>query len=227
MSKYDDFKLFVNSRDSKEFAKQFIEYAFKAVTGDFESLTQLIQLIKDSPAFYKNAVFVEKMLMFLDGVCLNEEDYKDLAETIANGNQEENAQRILDCLDSLETESKVKYLINATRSNIKFHRGMDGLDRNEYFRMIHILKNILLEDIEFLKDKLKLGEVDVNESCLALNNLGLMHVSVIGNETKYAFTSLAYKFYDEVIVYDDETFPRIPQPDVLPREFQIENVVEF
>jgi len=228
MSSFENFKTFVSSRASSEISKKFMEYAFKAVTGDMESLVQLLQLIKDSPSFYKNVVFTENLLMFLDGVCLNEEDYKGLAETIANGNQEENARRILDCIDSVETKSKVKYLVNATRSTIKWHRGLGGLSKNEYFRMIYILKNILLEDIEFIIEKLKMKELITCESCVALYNLGLMYYTTIEDNTMYAFSSLAYRFYEEVIKYDDENLPKILTPKEFPEEFQLpSNVVYF
>jgi len=154
--------------------------------------------------------------------------YKGLAETIANGNQEENARRILDCIDSVETKSKVKYLVNATRSTIKWHRGLGGLSKNEYFRMIYILKNILLEDIEFIIEKLKMKELITCESCVALYNLGLMYYTTIEDNTMYAFSSLAYRFYEEVIKYDDENLPKILTPKEFPEEFQLpSNVVYF
>ncbi|WP_418419667.1 hypothetical protein [Blautia sp.] len=228
MSKYVDFIKVLKSNDSKEYMKDFSECAVKTIQGDAESFKQLIEMFLNAPAFYKNISFIEKLQSFLRGTCTDESYYKDLAEIIAEGNQTANAERILDCLDALETEEKVIYVINATRSCIRFHRGMTGINQSQYFRILYIIKNILLEDIEFLTEKLKLGEVLDSDSCVALENLGLMYITTSDKEVKYAFSKLAYTFYDEVIRGDNEVLSKVEEPSEFPMKMDMgTKIVEF
>lgn len=163
------------------------------------------------------------------GTCSDEEHYKALAETISEGNQKANAERILECLDALETETKVVYVINATRSYIRQHRGLRGITKELYFRILYIIKNILIEDIEFLIKNLKLNEVTDSDSCVALSNLGLMYITTSSSKkVKYAFNSLAYIFYDEIIKAESEDFPVIKRLEKFPTKMDMGmEVVEF
>lgn len=228
MGTKEEIQRVIGSKEFKEYGKEFLEYAIKAACGDLEAMANLIGLVVSGPAFYKNVSFVQKLNAFLQGVGFDDDDLKGLAEAMANGSQNDNAERVLDCIDSIETSSKVTYITNATRSHIKFNRGFGGLNKSEYYRMLYIIKNILIDDIEFICANLKNKEMVDSISCVALANLGLMYVSTTGDGVKYAFSPLAYKFYEEVVVYDDESYPGVQMPDELPEKFQTgPNFIEF
>lgn len=228
MSKFEDFMGVLQENAIQEETCDLATCATKAIAGDAESFMQLSKKLLNAPAFYKNVAFIRKLTLFFRGTCTDEDNYKKLAEIIANGDQVTNAERILDCLDAIETEIKVKYVINATRSYIRAYRGMRGLEKSLYFRMLYVIKNILLEDIDFLVSKIKLSEVSNSDSCVALESLGLMYITTSDEEVKYAFSRLAYIFYDEVIRGDDEIIPKIEMPSNFPRKMDMRiSVKEF
>lgn len=228
MSVFLDFMKVLKTNGSKEYMIECSKYAIKTIQGDAESLEQLIKMLSNAPAFYKNNMFIMKLQNFLLGTCTEESYYRDLSDIIADGDQTANAERILDCLDALETERKVTYVVNATRSWIRFHRGMAGINKGQYFRVLYIIKNILLEDIEFLTDKIKLGEVSDSDSCVALESLGLMYITTSDKEVKYAFSPLAYIFYEEVIRGDDEELSKVEEPSEFPMKMDMgTKIVEF
>ena len=221
MSTFNDLYMFLSTDDVKNNGKYVMELSAKALLGDLESLKELCELMLQAPAFYKNVMFTEKLKAVLRGVCRCEEDIIYLAETLANGNEQENTERILECIDSLDTMSKVAYVVNATRSYIRYQRGFRGLNKTEYYRCLHIIKNILIEDIEFLANKLHLKEVQDSDSCVALDNLGLMYITTSDESVSYAFSRLAYKFYEEVIAGDNEKLKKIPMPDNMPQKMDL------
>lgn len=79
-----------------------------------------------------------------------------------------------------------------------------------------------------MTDKIKLGEVSDSDSCVALESLGLMYITTSDKEVKYAFSPLAYIFYEEVIRGDDEELSKVEEPSEFPMKMDMgTKIVEF
>lgn len=97
--------------------------------------------------FYLRTDFWRKFSLFLDGVYLSEEERRDLRVKITeNGTKGENAFRLIEYIDRVETQKKIQYLVNATRCLLA-----DFIDIATYFRICHAATYTLDEDLQFLK----------------------------------------------------------------------------
>ena len=106
------------------------------------------KVLYKGPAFIRDLTFVSKFEAFLMGLDLDEEEMLQLAAKFAeDGNKNDNAVRLVSCLERVDTLKKINCLVNATRCLLASFISMD-----EYFRICQAIDNTLLEDLMFLRE---------------------------------------------------------------------------
>lgn len=166
-----------------------LEDVIRAVLGDKISFAKVVAALMTLP----ERMFWAKMEMFLKGVYPSEEDCGRLcAKFDKMGKKEENAFRLVEIINRVESKQKIRYLIRAT------HCLMDGsIDCPVYFRICHVIMYALDEDLAFLKEYIREKDLLYSSYVQGLLTAGLMHQSVIGSDgvQKYSFVPLAWEVY--------------------------------
>ena len=193
MNFIDDAKKLISNKEVKGKSKNLIEDLLNAILGNPISAAKVLLTVIESPYFIREKLFLVKLERFLNGIYQQESDIEKLKYQLAlKEDKQENAKRILYCIDKVETDKKVDYLINVTRTLIN-----DIIDLSTYFRICNVVVNTLDEDLKFLAEHIK--ETDINYS-LEVNGLlrsGLINPN-LANEG-YSFNSLA-KFVDKYAI---------------------------
>ena len=116
MKYIDQIKNLVARGEVREASKNLLGDTLAALLGDPISAGKIIIALAGSPFFIRDQIFWTKIELFLNGVYLEEDDCATLrAKLTENGEKQENVQRLVECIDRAETQSKIMYLINATR----------------------------------------------------------------------------------------------------------------
>lgn len=186
----------------------FLSDAISGLLGDPVSVGKIIFTLAKSPFFVRDRIFWAKYECFLSGVYASDEDRTAFcAKLNEEGKGQENAVRILDCVDHVDTEQKVKYIINASRSV-----SANFISLTDYFRICNAIKSNIQEDLQFLSDNIGEKDLDYSQSVQSLLSTGLMYQSVMdGNGgQKYSFTPLADMVDRFAVSFDDVN--RYPNP---------------
>ena len=208
MNFIDNVKALVLQKDVKEKSKDLIEDTACAILGDPVSAAKVMITLLESPLFLREQLFWAKMESFLAGVYLSEEDCGKLAAKLAeDGMKNDNALRLIECIDRAETKQKVQYLINATRCLLA-----GFIDRPSFFRLCHAISQTLEEDLLFLREHIEEDDILYSSYVQGLVTAGLMYQSVLdGNgEQKYSFTPIAKQLDRYAVSYND--VDRYPNP---------------
>ena len=196
----------VNDKEFKQTTEDALEDLANALLGNPVSAAKFLYIILESPLMIREKIFWNKFAMFLDGVYLDDDDKAKMAAKFAEDcHKEENAERMINYIDRAENKQKIQFLINATRCLLA-----DSVKLPSYFRICHTVTNTLYEDLLFLQKNIFKKDLDYNESVQGLFTGGLMYQSVIGEETKYSFTGLAYDLDKFALSYDN--LGRYPNP---------------
>lgn len=209
----------------------FLEDIVNAILGNPIAIGKIIFTLAKSPFFMREKIFWNKLQLFLNGVYLDDKDCEKLrARLMENEENKDNVLRLVDCIDNIQTQRKMNYLINATRCLLS-----EFIDRATYFRICHIITHTLDEDLLFLRKNIKGTDFLYSSNVQGLLVSGLMFQSVFdaNDEQKYSFTPLAQIIDQYSISYDDvERYPNPLQPCPItpnpqPQIFDAENVTEF
>lgn len=181
----------------------------EAVQGNPLSIGKIILTLTKSPFLIREKLFWSKLERYLNGVYISEEDRAKLrAKLVENGSCDENAKRLIECIDRAETIQKIQYLINATRCFLT-----DFIDRTTFFRICRAITGTMDEDLLFLRDHISESNFESNSNVQGLFVSGLVTFSVIGGEqTLYSFTPIASLVDQYAISYDN--IGRYPDPNV-------------
>lgn len=171
-----------------EIKKQIIELIFIAIDGKSLSpsiVKNLAMEIAKMPIKIKDAIFWNKFYLFLSGVNEiqnnNSKAIRLSDKLFGNENKkQENGMRLLSYIDKAESEEKVQYMINATRSLL-----LNLICLEDYFRIIRAIVETLNEDIVYFS---KIAEstdiIKGNINILALSRSGLViQAGIDGNES--------------------------------------------
>lgn len=199
-SRLDDIKLLLQSDGAREEGKELFENLISSVLGDPIAVEKVIKTITNMPMFINETIFYENFRLFLSESFSCEEELRVFSQKLdEDGNKRENAKRIIKIIDSIESEKKTRYVINLTRSCIA-----GFLSVKDYFRLCTVVKNTILEDLDFLSQKIKEKDLELTPETLNLSNQGLMYMSVIGTPSEYSFLELAEMLDKFGISYGDE-----------------------
>lgn len=193
-----DWKFLVKSGQLRAEIKSIMVDLIKAAPGDLVALVDAMKKTINLP----NQMFWAKMEMFLKGIHVNDETSEDLCTRLAEmGKKEEYAFRLVEIIDRVESEQKIRYLIRATLCFMK--RYIDG---PTYFRICHAIQHTLEEDLSFLKEHMGEENLLYSSYVQGLLTAGLMHQSVIApdDEQRYSFVPFATEVYRYALIDDAE-----------------------
>lgn len=179
----------ISSDESKEYFKNLMDDIISALLGDRAAFAKAMLTFAKTPFLIREQLFWAKLSAFINGVYLSDTDKNKLCAKITeNGTKRDNPRRLLELIDRAETQQKVQYLINVTRSLLT-----DSIDLPNYFRICHAITHTLEEDLDFLKENIDKSDLPYNVCVQGLLTNGLMYQSVIdGNgDQKYSFTIIA------------------------------------
>lgn len=129
----------------------FLGDIVSATLGDAGAATKVSLNFATMPFALKEMIFWGKFERFLLGTFKDEDDRLKMAAKFAEtGNRDENAYRLVQCIDRVDSMQKVDYLVNATRSVLAGY-----IDLPMYFRICQAVTNALLEDLHFLRDNIR------------------------------------------------------------------------
>lgn len=201
-----EIKNIVDSGNSKD----VIDTAIGILKQDPSAIAKLIPMVKNTPLQIRENIYLNKFIKFVQGV---EDIQENLQESVKlseklfsdeeNGN--DNAIRILNCIEKIDSEKKVDYMISATRSFL-----LNMIDVEEYFRILKVITETLYEDLLFLKENIiKTDKLKGNRNVLALSNAGLAIQCVIDSnvdieEQFYNITKLGMSVDKYAISIDDD-----------------------
>lgn len=95
--------------------------------------------------------------------------------------------RLIECIDRVQTQQKIQYLINATKCFIN-----GEIDRETYFRICNLITYTLEEDLDFLRKNVDMVDLSYGMAVQGLLISGLMYQSAVGEEgSKYSVTPIA------------------------------------
>lgn len=205
--------------DKLSAASDFLGDIVLATLGDAGAAMKVGMDFAKLPFALKEMIFWKKFEHFLLGTFRNSDDRLKMAAKFAEtGNKDENAYRLVQCIDRVDSMQKVDYLVNATRSVLA-----GFIDLPMFFRICQAVTNALLEDLHFLRDNIRAVndgrgafETDVNLaysfSVQGLQLVGLTDMNYVGRDgvLQYGFTDLA-EYVDRFSVSFGDV-NRYPQP---------------
>lgn len=175
--------------DNKTHMRNFVENAINALLGNPIAFTKTLEAVAKSPFFIREQMFWTKLAMFLDGIYLSDNDCVKLRAKLAeDGNEQENAERLIILIDRVETKLKIQYFVNVTLSLIE-----ERITLSNYFRICHGIAYTLQEDLLFMTEHIQEDAMPMNIHVHGLMSSGLMYHSSIPALVKYySFTEAAH-----------------------------------
>lgn len=167
--------------------------------GDPSSACKVLHTLYKMPEFAREHFFWSKMELLLSGVCIEGKSLADLKNQFENnGRSDTHAERLLSCIDKVESHSKISYLINITNALLA-----GAMELPLYFRLCHVISNGLEEDCCFIEAHITEKKIKNSMEVQGLTLLGLMFMSL--NEGPkggmfYSFTPLGYYFHHFAIL---------------------------
>lgn len=228
MNIIDDAKMIISDPSFREGTLDLLADSLDALSGLPIPVARIMFSATRSLLTLKDQIFWLKYEKFLSGVFTSDDEKAKFAKELAsNGDKNENAIRLLSCIEKTDTQRKIQYLINASRC---LTAGFIALE--EYFRICHVVTQCVAEDLQFLADHISEKDFDYSVFVQGLLSAGLMRQTNydFGNsgEQRYGFTPLAYTVDQYSVSYDN--IVRYPNPTkVAPPEIPAlsSNVTEF
>lgn len=165
----------INELNIKDNCAELVDNAIGMLMLDPIAAKNLIIQIAKSPIVIRDAIYWNKLYMFVTGINKIQEDLKSgvkLSNKLFDNpkNREQNGMRLLGYLDKADSKQKINYYINATRSLL-----MGNIDNTEYFRIMKAVSETLNEDLEYLSEIVEnTSTVRGNMQLLALERSGLV-----------------------------------------------------
>ena len=136
------------------------------VVGVTGAAIDIIFFAKDIPTI----LFTKKLSRFLNGVVEipvdRRQKYADKFQKYAHTDME----RILNTINSTEDEEKCRLYANAFRLLID-----ERIDRAQFFRLVHAINAVIMEDIEYLRKQNDDPNCEWSPSMLSLNAVSLVN----------------------------------------------------
>lgn len=181
----------LNDENVKNAAFDLFADSIEALSGSLFAVAKILFFAIHSPFALRDKIFWIKFKKFLDGVFTTEEQRARFAAKLASdGNKNDNAMRLLLCIEKSDAEKKIDYLINASRSLCA-----DFITLEQYFRICHIISQSVLEDLKFAADNLSDNAFTYSLQIQGLLATGLVMQSTYSFEEngvqEYKFTPLA------------------------------------
>lgn len=166
---------YIEEMNTEEICANIIDYAIDMLMQDSEAEKRLFIEISKRPILIKEAIYWNKFKMFVEGVKKIEDDLEQgvrLSSKLFDDpkNRKQNGMRLLGYVDRADSEQKITYYINSTRSLL-----MGNINNTEYFRIMRAISETMSEDLECLAENATTSEVvKGNIQILALERSGLV-----------------------------------------------------
>lgn len=202
-------KELVYSEGVQEFSINLLSDCFALLRGDVTALARILYSVTKGTLDVKDQLFWEKFENFLNDLDATDDFLGEFCRVLTEDwGQPENQKRLLETIDKIDTNSKAKYLATASRC-----LAARMISRSEYFRICHLLKTNLQEDLLFLqKEILENREYEYDDTIQGLWSSGLMYQSVVSpnGDDRYMFTPFAKTLDKYALSYDNlERYPMI------------------
>lgn len=200
----DKVEAIVKSEEFSEEVKDFTENLISAAAGDIVATAKAMKFIILSPMFFRECLFWEKFIMFMDGVFLEDDDITKLSEIFAGNDEKESyTRRIIKVIDDIDVKLKITYIINLTRSLLS-----GFIIKPDYYRLVYVIKDLLIEDLQYFAKTINEKDLIANIHIEFLKQNGLVIQSEISSyedisENKYIFTPLAIMLDMYGVNYDN------------------------
>lgn len=174
MKKQDVKDVLNEVKNANDYA-DIIDIAIEALMLNPVAIKNLVEKVSSLPIFIKEAVYWSKFNRFVKEVRQAEKDFGQsisLSDKLFSDSKKkrENGIRLLGYIDKADSEKKIDYYINATRSLL-----LTCINSNDYFRIIKAISETLNEDLEYLADiALNSNTIKGNIQILALERSGLV-----------------------------------------------------
>ena len=209
MSIIDDVKELLRDGDVRDGTCDLLLDAIEALSGSSTAIAKIVLSAGRSAFALRDKIFWIKFEKFLAGVFTSEEQKAKFAAKLASeGNKNDNAMRLLSCIEKSDAEKKIDYLINASRS-----LSADFITLEEYFRICHVITQSVTEDLRYLAEHILENNLDYSIPVQSLISEGLMiqtQLNANTGEHKYSFTPLAELVDRFAVSYDNAE--RYPNP---------------
>lgn len=171
-----------------------------AILGDKLTIIKVIDSVSNLPHLLHNLFFIRKLDKLLSESATIKERNKLAEMLLEDKDRRKFTEYIISVVDKIETEDKIMYVINATRSLC-----MKYISLEEYYRMLHLIVRCLCNDLLFMALHIHESNMVPNESVYELLSDGLMFNSIVSEneENKYSFVPFAYKLVKYSIKYDE------------------------
>lgn len=196
----------VNFEDSFE----FVETLALAISNEPVAVAKLLAIVTDKTYTAVQRVPFEQMKRYLEGVKRVEELGKGctLSDKLFSNpaKRNENAMRVYKTVISVDTEKKIDYLVNATRSML-----LGLIDVEMMFRIFQAILESLPEDLDYLSTLVqRTGPFEGDIRILALARTGLVISAGINanadiEKQDYLVSSLGYSVDQFALSVDDES----------------------
>ena len=194
--KKEELQGFFDEMSIKDNCIDIIDNAIGTLMLDPVAVKNLASSIRNMPTLIKEAIYWNKFYMFVIGVKQIEDDLGQSVKLSSKlfdnpKNKKQNGMRLLGYVDRADSEQKINYYINATRSLL-----MGCINNTDYFRIMKAISETLGEDLEYLAEIAITSKViKGNMQILALERSGLvLQAGIDANESiesqGYAISSL-------------------------------------
>lgn len=208
--KKEELQSFFDEINIKDNCIDIIDNAIGTLMLDPVAAKNLASIIGKMPILIKDAIYWNKFYMFIMGVKKIEDDLGQSVKLSSKlfdnpKNRKQNGMRLLGYVDRADSEQKINYYINATRSLL-----MGSIDNTNYFRIMKAISETLSEDLEYLVENVTTSKViKGNMQILALERSGLaIQAGIDANESiesqGYAISSLGRMVDRYVISLESE-----------------------
>lgn len=156
----------------------------------------------------REALYARKLYIFVKGIREIDEGATKFSGLLFEDERtrNENALRVLQIIDKIDTEQKIPFIINVTRALLVGSIS----DIKTYFRIFKAIEENLYEDLIYLKDNVFRKEaIEGNDSVDGLARTGLMvSAGIDGNKDiysqEYYISKLGLAVDQFAISFDDE-----------------------
>lgn len=212
-------KTILNDQDVKDGTKDLLWDFISVLSGDYKAIARIVITLGSSPYFVREKIFWHKLQCFYEGQDLSEnERIKFCALLTENGSKPENQMRLIHAISQADTDRKIRFLVNASRSLL-----MGFIDLTRFFRICHTIENCIQEDLLFVVDHiLETTEYKYSETIQGLLNVGLVYQSRIDTneeaDQRYKFTQFAQILDRYSLSYENvERYPNLKDLDKEPK----------
>ena len=206
----EEIQLFFERMDISTISNEMVDNMIGMLMLNPISYKNFVKQISQMPFLIKDAYYWSKFYLFVTGI-KNAEIELGKGVKLCNKlfdtpkNKRQNGMRLLGYIDKADSEQKINYYVNATKSLL-----LGLINNTDYFRIMKALMETLNEDLEYLADiAIKEDVHRGNVQLLALERSGLVLQAIFdANESvenqSYVISSLG-KYVDCFAVsFEDE-----------------------